>query len=250
MKKGNHAVAHDLNKVALITGASRGIGREIALRLAERVGRVAVHYFQHRALACQVAAEIEKLGVESRVFRADLSSPAAGTNLVSRVEKAWGRVDILVNNFGPFLVQPWEKTTAEDWLNLYQTNVVRGLEMIKAVLPGMRQRKWGRIINLGFHRAGQITPFPQVLPYAAAKTALLLLTKTVALTEAQHGITVNMVSPGLIEGGELPFEPGEAATSSFLGKPEDVAAAVSFLASDEARAITGVNLIVAGIWKM
>lgn len=112
----------------------------------------------------------------------------------------------------------------------------------------MRSRRWGRIINIGFHLVEHLGSFPGITPYAVAKTGLLILTRTAAVAEVANNITVNMVSPGLMEGGNLPaglkLKPGQ------IGKAEDVGEAVAFLASEQARAITGVNLIVAGTWKM
>ncbi len=250
---GEKANSPEETRIALVTAATSLLGRAIAVKLAPKVGAIAVHYHRQKKVASEVAEEIRRQGRQAEVFPADLSLPGKPTSLVRRVEKVFGRVDILVNNFGPFLEKPWEETTATEWLNLYRDNVLVALELMKAVLPGMRRRGWGRVINLGFHRAGQMTAFPRVLAYAASKTALLLLTRTASRSEAGFGVTVNMVSPGLIEGGELPFalknEEG-VKLEGVTGKPDDVAEAVAFLASDEAAAISGVNLVVARTWKL
>lgn len=237
-------------RTALVTGASRGIGQAIAIKLATKAGRIAVHYFQQREKALETIEQIKRAGGEASAFPMDLSSPQKAIKLIKKIEEKWGEIDILVNNFGPFWQRSWEKTTPEDWLAIYRGNVLVPLELIKAVVPAMKAKKWGRIINLGFHRAGQIGAFPQILPYAAAKTALLMLTKTAAAALFKYGITVNMVSPGLIEGGEMPKLIKSPLSVNQLGRKEDVAEAVAFLVSDEAQAISGVNLIVAGTWKI
>jgi len=237
-------------KVALITGATGSLGRAMALRLAERARRIGVHYFHQRQEALTTVGKLEERGIQGFAFKADLSSPAGAKKLIKMIEQKWARVDILVNNFGPFLEKPWEKTSVEDWLYLFQSNVLASFELIKAFVPGMKARKWGRIINIGFHRAGQIVAFPDILPYAAAKTSLLILTRTAAATLSRYGITVNMVSPGLIQGGRLPRLGSSSPSAGAMGKAEDVAEAVSFLASEDASAISGTNLIVAGTWKL
>lgn len=237
-------------RVAVVTGATSPIGRAIAIKLAERAARIGVHYYQRRLDAQAVVKEIKEKGKDAQAFRANLSSPPQAKKLIQMVERKWGRIDILVNNFGPFLHQPWEKTSSKDWLWLFNTNVLACFELIKAVIPGMKARKWGRIINLGFHRVGQMVAFPNILPYAAAKTSLLMLTRTVASSLIRDGITVNMVSPGLIQGGRMPEVDEEALSGINIGQAEDVAEAVNFLASEEAGAITGNNLIVAGTWKI
>jgi 3-oxoacyl-[acyl-carrier protein] reductase len=112
----------------------------------------------------------------------------------------------------------------------------------------MRAQKWGRIINIGFHLVEHLGSFPGVTPYAIAKTGLLILTRTAAVAEVGNNIIVNMVSPGLIEGGELPA--GLKLREGQIGGAQDVAEAVAFLCSDRASKITGTNLIVAGTWKM
>jgi 3-oxoacyl-[acyl-carrier protein] reductase len=112
----------------------------------------------------------------------------------------------------------------------------------------MRAGGWGRVVNIGYHRAEQLVAFAGILPYAAAKTSLLLLTRTAAATEAGTGVTVNMVSPGLLQGGRLPS--GTKISLKLLGGLRDVAEAVLFLVSDKAAAVTGANLVVAGAWKM
>jgi 3-oxoacyl-[acyl-carrier protein] reductase len=112
----------------------------------------------------------------------------------------------------------------------------------------MRKRKWGRVINIGYSRADQLGSFPTIVPYAVAKTGLLTLTRTAAVSEVGNGITVNMVSPGLIRGGALP--PMKNVSEAQLGTYEDVAEAVAYCASDRAAAVTGANLVVAGTWKM
>ncbi len=235
-------------RIALVTGAARGIGREIALRLAGEVSGVAVHYYSRRDEAQELAAAIRDMGKLSAVFRADLSQKAQAAGLIKKVEEKFARVDILVNNVGPFLVKPWDQLEVSDWERVLRGNLMSSYFCIKAALAGMRKRRWGRIINIGYSRAEQLTSFPTILPYAAAKTGLLVLTRTAAVAEAPNGITVNMVSPGLIKGGVLPQ--ARDLSESRLGTFEDVAEAAAYLASDKAAAVTGANLIVAGTWKM
>ncbi len=235
-------------RIALVTGASRGMGRAIALRLAEDVSGVAVHYFSRREEAQELAAAIREKGKLSAVFRADLTKKAQAAGLVKKVEERFARVDILVNNVGPFLVKPWDQLEVADWDRVLRGNLLGPYFCMKAALPGMRKRKWGRIVNIGYSRAEHLGAFPTIAPYAVAKTGLLTLTRTAAAADVANGITVNMVSPGLIRGGALPSM--KNVSEAQLGTFEDVAGAVAYCASDAAGAVTGANLIVAGTWKM
>ncbi len=180
------------------------------------------------------------------MFRADLTKKAQAAGLVKKVEERFGRLDVLVNNVGTFLVKPWDQLEVADWEKVLRGNLLGSYFCMKAAVPGMRKRKWGRIVNIGYSRAEHIGAFPTIVPYAVAKTGLLTLTKTAAAAEVANGITVNMVSPGLIRGGVLPKSAAEAQ----LGTAEDVAEAVAWCASDRAAGTTGANLVVAGTWKM
>ncbi len=235
-------------KIALVTGSSRGIGREIAVRLADDVGAVAVHYKDNEAAAEEVLAEIKKRGGKAKPFHADLTNESEAKNLVREVEEAFGRLDILVNNFGPMIVKPWQELTTADWEFMYRSVFLSAFHCGQAALPGMRTRGWGRVINIGYHRVEQLTAFTGIAAYAVAKTALLILTRSAAASELKAGITVNMVSPGLIEGGMMPA--GGKIGPEFFGKKSDVAEAVAFLALEKAGHITGTNLVVAGTWKL
>jgi 3-oxoacyl-[acyl-carrier protein] reductase len=235
-------------RIALVTGASRGMGRAIALRLAEDVSGVAVHYLTRRDEAQELAAAIREKGKLSAVFKADLSKKAQAAGLIKKVEERFARIDILVNNVGPFLVKPWDQLEVADWERVLRGNLFGSYFCAKAALTGMRKRKWGRIVNIGYSRVEHLGAFPTIVPYAVAKTGLLLLTRTAAASEVGNGITVNMVSPGLIRGGSLPQ--ARNLSESQLGSFEDVAEAVAFFASDKAASVTGANLIVAGTWKM
>jgi 3-oxoacyl-[acyl-carrier protein] reductase len=235
-------------RIALVTGASRGIGRAIALRLAEDVSGVAVHYFSRRDEAQELAAALRDKGKLSAVFRADLTKKAQAAGLIKKVEERFARIDVLVNNVGPFLVKPWDQLEVADWERVLRGNLLGPYFCMKAALPGMRKRQWGRIINIGYSRAEHLGSFPTIAPYAVAKTGLLTLTRTAAAAEVPNGITVNMVSPGLIRGGVMPQVRDIA--ESRLGTFGDVAEAVAYCASDEAAAMTGANLIISGTWKM
>ena len=199
-------------------------------------------------MALKVVKKIRAQGRISHAFAADLTKRGQARRLIRRVEMKFGRLDILVNNFGPILVKPWEEFKAAEWEFLFRSNLESALGCIKAALPGMRARRWGRIINIGYHRVEQLVAFSTITPYAVAKTGLLILTRSVAASEFKSGITVNMVSPGIIKGGILPA--GSKIAEESLGTKMDVAEAVAFLASEKARHITGTNLIVAGTWKL
>jgi len=235
-------------RIALVTGAGRGIGRAIALALAGECRAVAVHYHRHKAVAEATAKAVRSAGAECRIYRADLTRESEAVRLVRVAEKRFGRLDILVNNVGPFLAKPWSLSTAKDWETMFRGNLLASFFTLREAIPGMRERGWGRIINLGFGRIEQAAAFPTVAPYAAAKSGLLVLTRTAAAAEAGTGVTVNMVSPGLIKGGRLPK--GAKIKPGSLGTETDVARAVLFLASDAAAAVTGTNLLVAATWKM
>jgi 3-oxoacyl-[acyl-carrier protein] reductase len=238
----------DEEKTALVTGSSRGIGRQIAVRLADDVGRVAIHYKDNAAAAEEALAEIKKKGGKGTSFHADLTSESEARNLIRQVREEFGGLDILVNNFGPIIVKPWQELTSADWESMYRSVFLSAFHCSLAALPGMRIRGWGRIINIGYHRVEHLGAFSGIAAYAVAKTALLILTRSAAASELKAGITVNMVSPGLIEGGMMPA--GGKVGPEYFGKKSDVAEAAAFLASEKAGHISGTNLVVAGSWKL
>lgn len=236
------------DKIALVTGSSGGMGRDIALKLADKTKGVVVHYKENRDAAMDVVREIERKGKLSGCFQADLTREDQAHALIGKAEDKFGRLDILINNFGPMLKKSWQGLEARDWEYMWQGNLGSAFYCIQAVLPGMRDRKWGRIVNMGFSRVEQLAAFREIVPYAAAKAGLLILTRSIAASAASDGVTVNMVSPGLVEGGIMPEDLNIPAGR--LGSFDDVANAVLFLASDRAGYITGNNLIVAGGWKL
>jgi 3-oxoacyl-[acyl-carrier protein] reductase len=236
------------DKIALVTGSSRGIGRSLALRLANEAKGVVVHFRKNQDAAREVVREIEKKGKLSGCFPADLTREHQAHAFIKKVEERFGRIDILINNFGPMLNKSWENLDAEDWDRMWRGNLGSAFYCIQAALPSMRERKWGRIVNIGYSRVEQLAAYRKIVPYAAAKTGLLILTRSVAASVASYGITVNMVSPGLMEGGLMPED--ENIPAGRLGTFDDVASAVLFLASDRASYITGTNLIVSGGWKL
>jgi 3-oxoacyl-[acyl-carrier protein] reductase len=235
-------------KIALVTGSNRGMGRNIALRLSDHVAGVVIHYRRDRDAAMSVVEEIRAKGKLSVCIRADLTKEKEAQLLVLRSGERIAAIDILVNNYGPILVKPWEMLEPEDWDHMFQSNLESAFYCIKAVLAGMRKKRWGRIINLGFSRVEQLVAYQRIVPYAIAKTGLLILTRSVAASTAADGITVNMVSPGLMEGGALPKD--KNIPKGRFGRFEDVSNAVLFLASEQSSYITGANIIVSGGWKI
>lgn len=235
-------------RVVLVTGSTGHLGPAVARRLAADFNLVAMHYYRNREKAEALKQEIENPGCRVEVFAGDLNSEDGAADLVSRVRGHFGRLDVLVNIPGAIRTKPWDQLDRGDWEDIFRSNLESSYFCLKHALPYMREQKWGRVINIGFHLVEHLGSFPGVMPYAVAKTGLLILTRTAAVAEVENNITVNMVSPGLIEGGEIP--PSLKIREGQLGRAEDVAEAVAFLASERAGKITGTNLIVAGTWKM
>lgn len=224
------------------------MGRELALELATVVGGVGVHYFRDQDKAQDVVERIRRSGKQSAAFQADLGTESGAGDLISRVEAEFGQLDILVNNFGPMQVKPWQEVSHDEWERILRLTLLSALHCMRGALPGMRERQWGRIVNIGYSRVEQLTSFQTITPYAVAKTGLLILTRSAAVSEAPAGVTINMVSPGLLEGGMAPK--AAKVPVGRLGSFADISAAVLFLTSAEAGYITGNNLVVAGGWKL
>jgi 3-oxoacyl-[acyl-carrier protein] reductase len=238
------------NRVAFVTGASRGIGKACALALADSGARVALAA-RHKDKLEEVAAEIRSRSGESYVVELDLASDDSIKNAFAVTAKEFGRIDILVNNAGITRDNLALRMKKDDWNAVLETNLTGAFRAIQQVLQGMMRERWGRIINITSvvgeaGNAGQAN-------YAASKAGLIGLTKTMAQEMASRHITVNAVSPGFIDtemtsvlSDEIRAKVLEAIPLRRLGKPEDVAAAVRFLASDEAGFITGHVLAVNG----
>lgn len=246
-------MTHDLKgKVALVTGASRGLGAAIAVKLGTCGAAVAVNYFGSPQKAERVVAQIREAGGKAEALRADVRDEAEVTALVGRVEKALGPVDVLVvNATGP---QPFiriEDLTWQSCLDQLEFFVKSPLLLAKAVLGPMKARRAGRIIHIGsevFERG-----VPEFSNYVSAKGAQLGLTRSWAMELAAWGITVNLVAPGWVPTERHANDPQSAKDAyaaavplRHMGRPEDVAEAVAFLASDAAGFITGQKLSING----
>jgi 3-oxoacyl-[acyl-carrier protein] reductase len=241
---------HDLTgKVALVTGASRGIGRAVALALAEAGADLAVNYRARESAALKVCAAIEGLKRRALPLRADVAVAAEVAAMVDVIEADLGQVDILVNNAGIVSAKPLPEISEADWDEMLAVNLKGAFLVTQRVLPGMRARRWGRIINLSSVAAqtGGITG-PH---YAASKAGLVGLTHSYARHLFKEGITVNAISPALIETemvtGNLQASPDFIPVGRF-GAPEEVAAVAVLLARNGY--ITGQTINVNGGWYM
>jgi len=238
------------NRTALITGASRGIGRACALALSETGARVAVAARSREQLD-QLAAQIRDAGREAFPVAMDLASADSIKEATGKVAKDFGRIDILVNNAGVAKDNLALRMKKDDWDAVIATNLTGAFLCIQAVLQGMMKERWGRIINISsvVGESGN----PGQANYVASKAGLIGLTKSIAQEMASRNITVNAVAPGFIETDMTAVLTEDQRNNIMghvplkrLGKPEDVAAAVRFLASEEAGYITGHVLNVNG----
>jgi 3-oxoacyl-[acyl-carrier protein] reductase len=240
-------------KGALVTGSSRGIGRVIALTLAAKGCSVAVNYLSNTWAADQVVEKIKALGKSAKSFQCDVSNFADVDKMISEVKSEFGRIDILVNNVGPFLYKTLFDTTIQDWHQILNSDLNSVFYCCKQVVPIMREQKSGVIVNIGGPNVERTQGYVRTCAYSVAKTGVVVFSKSLAKEEAPHGIRVNMVNPGFIETesytDEMKKDMPKSVPLKRLGKPEDIANAVAFLASDEASYITGSMLDVhGGLW--
>jgi 3-oxoacyl-[acyl-carrier protein] reductase len=243
------------NRVALVTGASRGIGKEIALTLARAGVRLAISYRTNKLGAQKVANEVRALGGEGFTIATDVTDPRRVKELIEGVAEHFGRLDILVNNVGDFEWKPVVDSTVDEWDAVVASNLYSAFYTTKWAVPVMRRQHWGRIINLGAVGAERAFGQAKISAYSAAKAGLVAFTRSVALEEARHGITVNVVNPPVIDNKEISLEEAERMTDARFpaGRPatgRDIAEAVKFFASEEAAFITGQVLNVSGGWML
>lgn len=237
-------------KTAWVTGSAKGIGRALALALARRGCRVAVHYRRSRVQAERVAVLVEKAGAEALLLQGDLTTPGDVRRNVETLRRKWKHLDILINNAGDYLRRPIERITPEVFHRYCRGSLEPAVNTSLLVLPMMRRQKWGRIINLGYVLADRVVGNPNVAPYHTGKTALLSFTYSLARRAAQWGITVNMVSPGMHENTvDRPERPEDVVPAGRLSRHADLENAVMFLLRDESEFITGTHMKVSGgLW--
>jgi NAD(P)-dependent dehydrogenase (short-subunit alcohol dehydrogenase family) len=243
-------------RVAIVTGASRGIGKAIALCLAEEGCRVAINYLNSTAAAREVGLQVERLNPEgSLLIRANVTRESEVAAMVEQTVRRFGRIDILVNNAGIAGSRTFLQISREEWTRMIETNLTSVYHCCRAVLPCMLERRWGRIINIASTSA--LTGGTSGAHYAAAKGGVITLTKSLSSEFASQGITVNSIVPSKIETDMLWASLDEEAKKALLaripvhrfGRPEEIGRLAAFLASEQAGYITGEMIVASGGYR-
>jgi 3-oxoacyl-[acyl-carrier protein] reductase len=239
-------------RVALIPGGARGIGRQIGLRLAERGWAVALAYRTSEQAAEETRRAIEARGGAALALRADVSNPGACEDLVRRVAEWKGPCHALVNCAGPYHRVDILKETPEGWREMFASNLDCLFYLSRAVVPGMIEAGGGRIVAFSMANADRILAQPNLTAHYLAKVGVLGLVRTLAKALARHRITVNAISPGFLDTGNM--DPDEMRSlaktipAGYVGSTDDAAGAALYLLSEEAAYVTGGNIHVSGGW--
>lgn len=240
-------VAPDLtNQVALVTGSAAGIGRELVFELAKCGADVPIHYRSSKGDATEVANRVRnEYDVTVPVVQADVTDPDSVEKLFDTVEDAVGTVDLLVNNVGPFAPVHWEEMDFQTWNSVLHGNLNSTYLCSKRVLPRMREQDYGRIVNIGYASSDKLLVSPISFPYFVAKVGVVMFTRMLASETSDEGITVNAVSPYVVENSvSFPDELPRGRPAQF----KDIAQAVLFFVDDNSGYISGQNLAVDGGW--
>jgi 3-oxoacyl-[acyl-carrier protein] reductase len=241
-------------KTALVTGGARGIGRRVALDLAEAGHDVAICYRTSEADARSAQAEIEARGRKCLALAADVSDPNQVARLFDTVRSSLGPPDILVHAAGPYHRVDVLKETPDGWREMFAGNLDSFFYVARLAAPAMIEKKWGRILAFGMANADRAGAQPGVTAHYIAKVGVIALVRSLAKALAPHGITVNALSPGFVASGSAPEE--ELAKmvknipAGYVGTLDDTTSAARFLLSEEARYVTGANLILSGGWGL
>jgi len=231
-------------KVALVSGAAKNLGRAIAVDLSKQGAKVVIHYNYSKKEALQSLKEINKF-TDGIIIKADLTNPKEVVSLFRNIRTKLGSVDILINLVGNFIFEPISSTSFEKFKDVIESNLYASFLCCQQVLPSMKKKKWGRIINFGCVAADSITVREKTTPYYIAKTGVIMLTKVLAYEYAKYGITINSISPGILKTSIVkPLTP--------MGKYaqfEDIVNAINFLLKKESVYINGANIEVAGGWR-
>lgn len=240
--------------VALITGGARGIGRGIALSLADDGWRVAICYRTSADAAEETCQEIDARGGEGLSVQADVSDPEAGEAFVEQVHSAWGRIDAFIHCAGPYHRVRLFQESLEGWHSMFDNNLHSLFYLSRAIVPIMRAQKYGRIITFSMANAHRLQSNPMVTAHYIAKVGVLVLTRSIAKATARDGITANTISPGFLDSGSAPAEELERMKKRIpakrIGDVDDAVAATRFLLSDEASYITANDIQVSGGWGL
>jgi 3-oxoacyl-[acyl-carrier protein] reductase len=237
------------DKIAIVTGAGHGIGKEIALTLARNGAEVVVTDVTDAIF--DVGKQIEALGSKALPIKCDVTEPEQAQEVEEKVAGKYERIDILVNNAGIYPQKAFLEMTADDWNKVLRVNLNGAFHCTKAILPKMVKQKHGKIVNIA-SIAGAVVAFPNLVHYSASKAAIAGFTKSLALEVAQHGVNVNAVAPGPIDVGEMAADSEmykqtvRAIPVGRMGRPADIANLVVFLVSDEASFITGQCIVSDG----
>ena len=232
-----------MEKVAVVTGSAKGLGRTLALALTGEGYTLVIHYRKSKSEAQRVLAKVKKQSSKSIIVEADLTYEAQVARMFSKVFKTFGRVDLLVNNVGSFLYEKFSQMETREFKDLIESNIYPTLFCSRAVLPYMRRAKSGQIINIGVVGADRLNLLEKSAPYFFAKHGVYMLTKMMAHEEGRFGIRVNMISPASLETDI--FRPSDFPMGR-SAKYDDVVKVLLFLISSDAYYINGSNIEVAG----
>ena len=232
-------------RVALVTGSAAGLGRGLALALADAGADVAVHYYSSDEAAAATAADARAFGADATTVQGDVTDPESVDALFEEVEAELEAVDVLVNNVGDFAPNHWEEIDLEAWNRVLATNLNGTMLCSRRALPAMREREWGRIVNVGYASSEKALVGATNFPYFVAKTGVLMFTRMLAADTQDDGITVNAVSPYVIEtSDEFPDE----APRGRWATVEDVANAALFFCRADSDYVSGENVEIDGGW--